>query len=150
MALLATAPAGTQRSRWQRVRTPLATVGGLALATVALHLRDPHVQGSWGICPSRLLFGLDCPGCGGLRAVNDLGQGDLMAAASSNLLFVVSVPLIVAALGWWLVAAWRRGRRAPAWLQSQAVLWAFVAVTTVFTVARNLPAGAWLGSTPLN
>ena len=46
-------------------------------ATIALRLRDPHDSGSWGYCPWKLLTGLDCPGCGALRAVNDLTHGDL-------------------------------------------------------------------------
>ena len=50
---------------------PALTIGGLSLATLALHLRDPHSSGTWGYCPSALL-GFSCPGCGGLRAVNDL------------------------------------------------------------------------------
>ena len=93
-ALLAPAPAP---SRWDRVRAPLVTIGGLGLATLALHLRDPHVGGSWGICPSAAM-GFWCPGCGGLRAVNDLTHGEFVSAASSNLLLVVLMPLAVLAL----------------------------------------------------
>ena len=63
-------------------------------ASVALHFRDPHQSGSWGFCPWLLLTGTYCPGCGGLRAVNDLTRGDLGAAASSNLLFVSSIPIV--------------------------------------------------------
>ena len=62
---------------------PTALVGGLGLATLALHLRDPHDSYSWGLCPSSVL-GLACPGCGGLRAVNDLTNLRLADAASSN------------------------------------------------------------------
>ncbi len=79
-ALLAPAPVP---SRWDRVRAPLVTIGGLGLATLALHLRDPHVGGSWGICPSAAM-GFWCPGCGGLRAVNDLTHGEVASAASSR------------------------------------------------------------------
>ena len=85
---LAPQPA-TDVGRWDALRTPLLTIGGLAAATVALHFRDPHSQYSWGMCPSAAL-GLSCPGCGGLRAVNDLTNGDLAGAASSNLLLVVA------------------------------------------------------------
>ena len=66
-------------TRWGRMRAPLVTIGGLAAATVALHFRDPHVQGSWGFCPSAAM-GFYCPGCGGLRAVNDLTNGEVGAA----------------------------------------------------------------------
>ena len=71
---------------------PTAVVGTLATATVALHLRDPHVQGTWGICPTKAVLGIECPGCGGLRAVNDLTNLQLVDAISSNLVFVAAIP----------------------------------------------------------
>ena len=72
---------------------PVLTIGGLAAATLALHLRDPHVSHSWGVCPLYALTGLYCPGCGGLRGVNDLSNGHVGAAASSNLLLVLAIPV---------------------------------------------------------
>ena len=96
----------TEVGRRARLRAPLLTIGGLAATTVALHFRDPHSQYSWGMCPSAAL-GLSCPGCGGLRAVNDLTNGDLAAAASSNLLFVVALPFAVVVLALWAFDSWR-------------------------------------------
>src|SRR5918994_5670912 len=88
-----------ERTRFERLRTPLLTGGLVGGLTIALHFRDPHVSGSWAICPFYALTGLYCPGCGGLRAVNDLTNADLIGAASSNLVFVALVPLIVL---WWV------------------------------------------------
>jgi hypothetical protein len=116
--------------------------GGLALA---LHLRDPHSSGSWGLCPWLALTGHYCPGCGVLRAVNDLTNGDLAAAASSNLVFVLVLPLVV--LGWarWTARAWS-GAEKPRASRQRAGVWIALAtvVTLVFGVARNLPSGSWL------
>ena len=56
---------------------PLLLAGGVLAASVLLHLRDPHRSGSWGYCPWLMLTGTYCPGCGGLRAVNDLAHGDV-------------------------------------------------------------------------
>jgi hypothetical protein len=134
----------TPLTRRERLRLPLLTVGGLAAATLALHLHDPHQRGSWGVCPLSLL-GIYCPGCGGLRAVNDLTNGDVKAAASSNLLVAVGVPIAVVALSLWLVRSWRGtpARHVPT--RVQRVLWGVVAaVTLVFVVLRNTPQGAWL------
>jgi hypothetical protein len=86
-----------------------------------------------------------CPGCGGLRAVNDLTHGDVRGAASSNLLVTVGAPVAAVLLLAWLVRAWRgtRARPLPA-ATTRALWWAGAAVTVAFTVARNTPAGAWL------
>jgi hypothetical protein len=122
---------------------PALVAGGLAAATLALHLRDPHDQGSWGLCPTAAL-GFACPGCGGLRAVNDLGNLQLGAAASSNLLFVLLLPFIAYAFWRWAHGRWT-GRP---WDPSDRTL-RYAAITlgaamVAFTVARNLPAGSWL------
>src|ERR1044072_5375565 len=69
---------------------------GLALA---LHVRDPHSSGSWGFCPWLVLTGHSCPGCGSLRAMNALTNGDLVGALSSNLLFVLMLPVLAF---WWV------------------------------------------------
>ncbi|MGD9961244.1 DUF2752 domain-containing protein [Nocardioides sp.] len=131
-------------TRPRRLVPPALTVAGIGLATLALRVRDPHVPGNWGVCPSYAVFGVYCPGCGGLRAVNDLAHGDFAAAASSNLLFVVSIPLIVFLLGRWAWDAWRGVRRQPTRLSSWPVLGVALAVVVLFSVARNLPTGHWL------
>lgn len=143
MSTAASTPVAPVRaSRWQRMARPTYTIGGLALATLALHVRDPHVTGSWGYCPSAAL-GFWCPGCGGLRAVNDLTNGDLPGAASSNLAFVVALPFLLAGLVAWTVGRWR-GR--PVSMPSRVVrpvAFASLALLAAFTVLRNLP-GSWL------
>lgn len=122
---------------------PVALVGGLGLATLALHLRDPHDSYSWGYCPSAAL-GVWCPGCGGLRAVNDLTNLRVADAASSNLALVVAIPVLVVAIGWWTVLRWRGATlHAPARLRVPATVLAVVLVAG-FTVLRNTTAGAWL------
>jgi len=130
-------------TRWERVRGPVLVIGGLAAATLALHLRDPHQHGSWGLCPSAAL-GIYCPGCGGLRAVNDLTNGDLAGAASSNLLFVVLMPAIIALLVLWAADRWSGRSRHIDGRRARATLVGIGVVAVVFTVLRNLPMGAWL------
>lgn len=122
---------------------PVLTIGGLALATAALRLRDPHDSGSWGICPTAAL-GFACPGCGGLRAVNDLTHLDVAAAASSNLALVVALPFVVLGLLVWAVDRWRGRRRRADWVLRQRIAFGVLALLTVFTVLRNLPLGSSL------
>ena len=135
----------TEPSRLDRLRGPLLTGALAAGAVLALHVRDPHSSGSWGFCPWLMLTGHPCPGCGSLRAVNDLTNGDLVGALSSNLLFVVMLPVL--AFWWvrWTQRAWsgapptdRSGGHSGAWIALAAV------VMVAFGVLRNLPVGSWL------
>jgi len=135
--------AATARSRVELMRDP-AIVGaaGLSAATL-LHLRDPHGAGSYGYCPFLELTGRPCPGCGGLRAVNDLTHGDIVAALSSNLLAVALVGVVGVAWLVWAVRRWRGEDRQMIALSPRAGL-VVVAVFVVFGIIRNTPWGAWL------
>jgi Protein of unknown function (DUF2752) len=130
------------RTRPRRMVPPVATITGLAAATLALYLRDPHASGSWGYCPISLL-GFSCPGCGGLRAVNDLTHGDLAGAVSSNALLMFAMPFAVILLARWAVDAWQGRQRGLPTLSSLPGLSVVIALITVFTLVRNLP-GSWL------
>ena len=140
---MATVAPDQRTSRGQRLRGPVLLAGAVLGASVLLHLRDPHESGSYGFCPWLVLTGTYCPGCGGLRAVNDLTRGDLAAAASSNLFFVGALPLLLLGWGRWLTDRWRGVERRVS--SRTALRYAAVlgAVALVFTVLRNLP-GSWL------
>jgi hypothetical protein len=131
------------RSRAERLRTPMLSAAAVAAATLALHVRDPHVSHSWGVCPLYALTGLYCPGCGGLRGVNDLTNGHVGQAASSNLLLVLALPFVAVVFVRWVSGAWS-GREVRAIPEvPRAVTYSLVVLAVLFTVARNLP-GSWL------
>jgi len=130
--------------RWRAVLPPAAVLGTVTVATVALHLRDPHTAGSWGACPTKVFFGVECPGCGGLRAVNDLTNLQVVDAASSNLLFVASIPFLAYIFGRWAWGRWSGRSWSPS---DRAMTWSAmttIALIGLFAVLRNTAAGSWL------
>ena len=131
------------RPRPERLRAPVRSALGVAAATVALHLRDPHVSHSWGVCPLYALTGIYCPGCGGLRAVNDLTNGHIGQAASSNLLLVLAIPVALVCFSRWTYGAWTGREVRPVPVLPRPVVVGLLVITAAFTVARNLP-GSWL------
>ncbi|WP_231494935.1 DUF2752 domain-containing protein [Cellulomonas sp. KRMCY2] len=112
------------------------------LATVVVGVRTPYAPGSYGVCPSVLLFGVYCPACGGLRAVHELAHLDLAGAMAMNPLLVLGLPVLVAAWGLWLLRSlgvWTGPVRVPGWTG-----WVTLAVLLLYAVVRNLPPFAWL------
>jgi hypothetical protein len=129
--------AAASTGRWRRVRPPVLLAAGLLGASVLLHVRDPHRSGSWGYCPWLMLTGTYCPGCGGLRAVDDLTHGDVARAASSNLLLVALLPVLA---GLWLRSVgdrWRGVTRVMDSRRQLALGAGFLVVALVFAVLRN-------------
>jgi hypothetical protein len=130
-------------SWWRRIAVAALPLG--ALAYVAAN--DPSAAGGiYPPCPSQLLLGLDCPGCGGLRGTHALVHGDVLAALDHNVLlpFLLAVCAYAAAL----VIAPLFGRRLRALRPPR---WAAVAVAgalVAFTVLRNLPIAGleWMAS----
>ena len=125
-----------------------ATVGAVALAgTVIVGVLDPEVRDHLTPgCPFRSLTGLDCPGCGGTRALYALTQGDPGLAIQHNVVTVVALPLL--ALAWALWFAYRLGLRDRPVVLRASVAYGILTTFVVFFVLRNLPWGlfSWLGS----
>ncbi|WP_084655353.1 DUF2752 domain-containing protein [Nocardia altamirensis] len=135
--------ANPSRSGLRGMGIPLLVAGVGIGVGVLLHLRDPHVEGSYGICPVYALTGWWCPGCGGMRAINNLTNGNLLDSVQSN---VLAVPLVLAFVLWvgdWTLRAWRGERmRLPS--INAVTMWTFFALLAVYTVLRNTPWGTWL------
>ena len=117
-------------------------------AGLVLFWFDPSRSPFYPTCQFHRLTGLQCPGCGSLRALHQLLHGRLAAAFHFNALLVVALP----ALAWWgarlMIRLSKRqplsdGIR-PAWL------WCALAATLAFGVLRNLPLSqlAWLSLRP--
>ncbi|WP_405167659.1 DUF2752 domain-containing protein [Nocardia sp. NBC_01499] len=135
-------PAHPTRSGWRGAAVPLLVAGAGIGVGVLLHVRDPHVDGSYGICPVYALTGWWCPGCGGMRAVHNLTDGHVLDSLHSN---VLAVPLVLAFVLWvgdWSVRAWR-GQRVRLPSINRATTWSFFALLAIYTVLRNTPWGTW-------
>ncbi len=109
-----------------------------ALVAAGLYVVDPARHAVYPACPLYVTTGLECPGCGGLRATHQLLHGHLAAAWALNPLAVLFVPLSA----WFLVDAaltLGRGRGLPKVAPRAAVVWLGLAVLVLFGILRNLP-----------
>lgn len=88
-----------------KIKDPLVIAPAAALAACALlYVVDP-ATGVYPPCPSQLLFGIDCPACGGLRATSALLHGDISSFLDHNLLLAIVFPTLAIA---WIFAVWQK------------------------------------------
>jgi hypothetical protein len=114
----------------------------VAGAGAILFIFNPSQHGFYPICYFHAATGLNCPGCGSLRALHHLLHGHIVAAAHSNALLLLCLPFLAGSGARMLAQKWRR--QPVTLLVRPAWLWMFLAAAIVFTVLRNLPAFAWL------
>lgn len=121
---------------------PLATAALAGVAVGVVALVDPNEPGHYPTCPFLALTGLYCPGCGSLRAVHALTNGDVTTAVGLNVLTVLAVVALSVVWARWVRRSWTGSPRtavAPA-----AWIWSMLVVVVVFAVLRNVPIGAAL------
>jgi hypothetical protein len=92
------------------------------------------------LCPLHATTGLWCPLCGSLRGVELLSHGDVLAALGSNLLLLVTLPLLT----WGAVGLAGGGEMRGPWTVPRNVWIGLAVFALAYTVLRNLPVGAAL------
>jgi hypothetical protein len=96
-------------------------------------------------CIFHALTGLDCPGCGGLRAAHQLLHGHFLNAFKLNPMLICLLPL-GAYFGLRQIVFMQTGQlwpqpfKSPRWIMFLAVL------VTAFGILRNLPWQRWFAS----
>lgn len=129
------------RTRRRRLAAPFATLAGSLAALAYLGIVDPNQAGHYPLCPTRALFGVDCPGCGLLRGTHDLVTGNIGGALDHNLLLIAIVPVAIVLWVRWFRQSWRGTRAAVTYEQFRRrtglMIGALVAAL-VFGVVRNL------------
>jgi len=118
-----------------RAAAPLAPIA----ATVVVLRRFPPAQSSfYPECPIYSILHLECPGCGGTRALAALLHGDVSQALHFNALVTLMLPF---AAGYGVVCYWRFLQRRPLrWPQTPPVaIYMTMATAAIFTIVRNLP-----------
>lgn len=131
---LTVTPTSTATASPPRRAAVLAGLAGPPLGLLALV--DPERPGRYPTCPFRWATGLDCPGCGSLRALHDLLHGGVLQAVDHNALLVLLLPVLV--LG---AVSWVRGRPQPALFLGRRFGRLVLVTVLVWAVARNLPFG---------
>lgn len=99
---------------------------------------NPAVNAYFPKCPSKLITGLDCPGCGSQRAIHQLLNFDLKGALKMNALLVVSIPYLITGFVFdnipknEKVLKWRKR------LFGEKAIYIILFIIVAYTVLRNI------------
>jgi hypothetical protein len=124
--------------RFAVVVLSVAAAGVLAV----VYCFNPSVYHIYPVCQFHRLTGLNCPGCGGTRALFALLHGDVTAALRDNALAVCGLAAGAARGAWFGLNRLRHRANGP-FFPPRLIL-PFLVVLGVFGVLRNLPAFAFL------
>ena len=122
---------------WQHKLLVAACLCGLA-GLAMLRIFDPATSEFFPPCPVRYLTGFYCPGCGSLRALHALLDGDLRRAWAMNPFTVTMLPFVCYGLVSYMLLA-LRGRGLPQVVLPANWIRAFAIAVVLYGVARNLP-----------
>ena len=90
------------------------------------------------MCPTKLIFGVTCPGCGSQRALYSLLHGDLFASLHYNAAFVLALGLLLFAFGAYCLRLWT-GRRIRGWQNMRYSAVVLLVAVLGWFVVRNIP-----------
>jgi hypothetical protein len=125
-------------TRLTRMLCASGAIGVWASAMSVVYVIDPNKPGNpYPGCLLKETTGLDCPGCGGTRAMHALLQGDVGLAADHYLPIFLLLPVALYLTLRYILSQFDVTIPAPRMTRSMG--WALAISMMVFTVARNLP-----------
>lgn len=115
-----------------------AAAGTTAFVAGYLFFVDPNnPDNAYPKCPLKAFTGIDCPGCGGLRATHSLVHGDIVGALSHNLLAFIIIPVFAYVMLRWVLLQF--GKELPPIRSPRVIKWAVPIALLAFTIVRNIP-----------
>jgi hypothetical protein len=127
-----------RQQRFHPAVAPLGVAAAGVCGCFLLTLADPTTPGGpTPLCPTKAIFGIDCPGCGSARMIYSLCHLDISAAISYNAVAFVGLLLLMWSWVVWLGKAF--GKRLPNWQD-----WRYSSITVgvvivVWGIIRVLP-----------
>lgn len=122
-----------------RIRLMLLTLLFLGLLFYFFQFNPLQNEGVFLRCPSNLIFGINCPGCGSQRALHYLLHFDFLSALRNNVLFVFAFPFVLYILIVQLINKWNGTKKTIPFITNKNVIIGLLIVIVLFGIIRNIP-----------
>lgn len=114
----------------------LCIVASIVLLT--LYWVDPSDHLWIPKCPTKLLFGIDCPGCGCQRAIHAFMHGNIKDAFNYNPFIVFALPYALTAVGYKYIKNKHIRNRIGAVVESKFMTYTYIITFSLWFIIRNL------------
>ncbi len=89
-------------------------------------------------CPTKAIFGIDCPGCGLQRSAHALLHGNLKEALGYNLFFVVAFPYLFIVLLSGIMKEGKLQQKIQKIVNSKYATYGYISIFFSWFVIRNI------------
>lgn len=125
--------------RKKRIRLILVTLMFLGFLYYFFQFNPSRNEGAFLRCPSNLIFGINCPGCGSQRALHYLLHFDFFNALRNNVLFVIGFPFVLYFLLISFFNKWNGTKKTIPFITNKYVIIGLLIVIVLFGILRNIP-----------
>ena len=89
-------------------------------------------------CPTKLLFNIDCPGCGFQRAIHAILHGEFKRAFALNPFLFLAAPYAIIALLYENIRSYKIKKRIECVVENRYMRFGYIALFFIWFVIRNI------------
>lgn len=108
------------------------------LVITTLYVVDPSEHLWIPKCPTKLLFGIDCPGCGCQRAIHAFLHGDIIQAINYNPFIVFALPYAIIAAGYKYIRNMTLRNKIGSVIESKFMIYTYIVAFSFWFILRNI------------
>lgn len=105
---------------------------------VSLYVFDPSEYFWMPKCPTKLIFGIDCPGCGLQRAIHALLHGDIVKAINYNPFLVFALPYAITAVSYRYIRNEALRVKIGSIVESKFMVYSYIVTFSLWFIIRNI------------
>lgn len=110
----------------------------LVAGIIAIYFINPVDYVWMPKCPTKMMFGISCPGCGLQRAAHAFVHGHVKEAIGYNLFFVVAIPYLIAVMICGLIKKEKLRQKMTHILESKIVTFGYITLYFAWFAVRNI------------